>query len=65
MGLASARVFGAQVPNVFLCLAWSTQIRAPFPAADRSPGKFLFGMWWSDVYVQHRRADTRSHAERA
>jgi len=51
MGLASARVFGAQMPDLFLPVAWPTQIRTPFSTADRSLGKFLPNMRWSDVYI--------------
>lgn len=65
LGLAAARVFGDQVPNVFLPLARPAQICASFSATHGSPRKFLPGMWWSDVYVQYRRAYTRSHEERA
>ena len=51
MGLASARIFGAQVPDIFLPLAWPTQIRAPLSAANGGPGKFLLGMRWFVIHA--------------
>lgn len=53
MGMASFGIFGSEMPKLLFCLAQPPLFYSSFSAAYRSSRKFLPGMWWSDVYIQH------------
>ena len=64
LGVASTGVFCFEVLYILLFMVESAKLHLSLSAPDGSSWKLFLGMWWSDVYAEHRGSDSGSNEER-